>query len=148
MIAVIVIVTIISSLLMIFDDEDEVEEDPLIPITIEGPYDGKKGELVLKGEGIEIKKIIVEGDEEQFSGKNKVKKSDDGYTARTLPLPEKNSGARFKNGIVWMPRMVNSNYSKGLWEGYPGYKAGKRTDAGKEAGKRQQWICSSKYEER
>lgn len=122
LIAVIVIVAIISSLLMIFDDEDEVEEDPLIPITIEGPYDGKKGELVLKGEGIEIKKIIVEGDEEQFSGKNKVKKSDDGYTARTLPLPDKSSGARFTNGIVWMPRMVNSNYSKNLWEGYPGYK--------------------------
>ena len=122
LIAVIVIVTIISSLLMIFDDEDEAEEDPLIPITIEGPYDGKKGELVLKGEGIEIKKIIVEGDEEQFSGKNKVKKNDDGYTARILPLPDKSSGARFTNGIVWMPRMVNSNYSKNLWEGYPGYK--------------------------
>lgn len=126
---VVVIVTLISSLLMIFDD-DEDEQSILIPIEINGTYDGEKGELVLRGEGIEIKKIMVKGDSKGFSGKNKVKKNDenDPNESRNLPLPE---GAKLKNGISWMPRMVQSNYTKQLWTGYPGYRLANDQIAGK-----------------
>ena len=78
-IAVVVIVTIISSLLMIFDDEDKDDEAVLIPIEINGEYNGEKGNLTLKGEGILIKNIIVKGDDKKFSGKNIVDNKKDNY---------------------------------------------------------------------
>lgn len=110
-------VTAMIGFLLAEQESSAADDNLIIPIEINGPFDGRDAKLTLTGEGVKVTGIKGSGDKTGFTARNKRNKN----SMQTLSLPL-DPPANLTNGFSYQPALRQENYIRTLSRTANAYK--------------------------